>query len=237
MKKTHKLTSALFGLAVIAATVALPATSASATSPLEAKIYASQIFDVQRNPAYPTCSDSSTFNSITVGGMAYPFAEVNQVGLPTNTYLKVMASGNANNPASLRLYNASDEELRYDDTSSQWVTSSDAAFSGASMWAPLGQVYGIYSDGFFFESSTGTGSFISLVTQYNIGDSTTYTPDATMNTCENGVAFGKTSFLPAAPGVTTERLPLTGGSNELYLIVAGALIATGGSLLLLRKNR
>jgi hypothetical protein len=101
------------------------------------------------------------------------------------------------------LYNSSDQELRYNG--SAWVTSADASYATADEWNTGGEVYGLYDDGYFFNSYPGgNGTFVSLSAP--AADPTTYTPVAAYNDCLDDdaaggfAAKGKSSVIESSGG-------------------------------------
>jgi hypothetical protein len=169
--------------------VAVAPAQGTGTSVLDAKLHAGQVFDVQRYPnIYPFCSIAdSSFVEFSVSGFADPITNARRSQPLGDNYLKLAASGNASYPWRLAYFdNATDQELKY--TGSAWVGPSDGAYASATAWSDQGNVYGLYSDGFFFVSYPGgIGSFVSLVTQYSNGASTSYTPTSEYNDCIDGV--------------------------------------------------
>ena len=172
----RKISLLLASLAVAAGLSLVAVAPAHATpNVLGAELRAGQAIDVQRvGDIYPLCTNATTFNSFTVASFANPYSDNGSFALGTN-YLKLNPSGNPSYPWKLRLYNSSNQELRYNG--SAWVTSADASYATADEWNTAGQVYGLYNDGYFFNSYPGgNGTFVSLSAP--AADPTTYTPVA-----------------------------------------------------------
>ncbi len=174
----------------------------AAPNVLGAKLYAGQAIDVQRSPAFPECTNATTFSSFTVSSFQDPYSDNGSFALGTN-YLKLNPSGDALHPWKLTLYNSSDQELRYNG--SAWVTSADPSYATADEWNTGGEVYGLYDDGYFFNSyPRGNGTFVSIAAP--AVDSTTYTPVALYNDCLDDDAAGgfaakaKTSVIESSGG-------------------------------------
>jgi uncharacterized membrane protein YgcG len=199
----RKVALLLAALAVGAGTTLVAAAPANATpNVLGAKLYAGQAIDVQRSPAFPVCTNATTFSPITLSFFQQPYSDNGSFALGTN-YLKLNPSGDALHPWKLTLYNSSDQELRY--TGSAWVTSADPGFATADEWNTGGEVYGLYEDGYFFNSyPAGNGTFVSLSAP--AADPTTYTPLAAYNDCLADDAAGgfaakaKTSVIESSGG-------------------------------------
>lgn len=184
--------SLLFASLAVAAGLSLVAVApaqATGTAVLDSKLYAGQVFDVQRSPnIYPYCSIAdSSFVQFSVSSFTDPITDSRMSQPLGDNYLKLAASGNSSYPWRLAYFdNATNQELKW--TGSAWVGPSDAAYASATAWSDQGNVYGLYADGFFFVSSPGgIGSFVSLVTQYSNGASTSYTPTSEYNDCIDGV--------------------------------------------------
>jgi hypothetical protein len=183
----RKIALIMASLALTAGLSLVAAAPAQATpNVLGAKLYAGQAIDVQRNPAFPECTNATTFSPITLSYFQEPYSDNGSFALGTN-YLKLNPSGDALHPWKLTLYNSSDQELRYNG--SAWVTSADASYATADEWNTGGEVYGLYEDGYFFNSYPGgNGTFVSLSAP--AADPTTYTPVAAYNDCLNDDAAG-----------------------------------------------
>ncbi len=197
----RKISLLLASLAVAAglSLVAVAPAQATGNPVLDAKLYAGQAFDVQRGPAWPSCTDQGPFDLFSVSGMTDPYSSpTSSTSLGLN-YLKLMPSGDPAHPWRLALFNPSDQELRYFEGS--WVDSTDPNYGSAAKWNEGGDVYGLYESGYFFESSDrGNGTYVSLVTPYSNGGSTSYTPTSTYNDCVDHpdygwVAMGKNSAI------------------------------------------
>jgi len=197
--------SLLVASVALAAGVSLVAVAPAHATPnvLGAELHAWQAIDVQRTgDIYPLCTNATTFNSFTVAYFNDPYSDNGPFELGTN-YLKLNASGDADHPWKLTLYNSADEELRYNGTA--WVTSADGSYATADEWNTGGQVYGLYEDGYFFNSyPEGNGTFVSISAPAT--DPTTYTPVAEYNDCLTDATVGglaalaKSSVIEASGG-------------------------------------
>ena len=156
---------------------------------LDAKLYAGQAFDVQRNPAWPTCTDQGPFDPFGVSGMQDPYSSPSNSTALGDNYLKLLPSGDVAHPWRLGLFNTSDQELHY--VSGSWVDSSNGSYASGQTWNTGGDVYGLYADGYFFDSyPQGNGTFVSLVTPFSNGGGTSYTPTIEFNDCVNDPSLG-----------------------------------------------
>lgn len=109
----RKIALLLASLAVGAGmTLVAVAPAQAAPNVLGAKLYAGQAIDVQRSPAFPECTNATTFSPITLSYFQEPYSDNGSFALGTN-YLKLNPSGDALHPWKLTLYNSSDQELRY----------------------------------------------------------------------------------------------------------------------------
>ena len=229
--------SLLLASLVVAAGISTAAISPAQATPnvLGAELHAGQAIDVQRlGDIYPLCTNATTFNSFTVAYFADPYSDNGSFALGTN-YLKLNPSGDSDHPWKLTLYNVSNQELRYNGT--DWVTSADPSYSTADEWNTGGQVYGLYEDGYFFNSYPyGNGTFVSLSAP--AADPTTYTPVAEYNDCLTDstvgglAALAKSSVIEASGGGG-------GGSSALDLALdlqvgaefeGASTVITGGNL-------
>ena len=228
----RKISILLASLAVAAglSLVGVAPVQASGNPVLDAKLFAGQAFDVQRNPAWPSCTDQGPFDLFSVSGMTNPYSSpTGSTDLGVN-YLKLMPSGDPAHPWRLALYNPSDQELRYFGGS--WVDPTDPNYSSAAKWNEGGDVYGLYESGYFFESSDrGNGTYVSLVTPYSNGGSTSYTPTSTYIDCVDHpdygwVAMGKNSAIDpvnyGGGGSTPTPTPTPNPSTTLDL--AGSFV-------------
>jgi len=227
------------GLVAGASAQVLPA---FATSPVTAKIYAGQAYDVSRVPAYPTCTSSTAADPFTVTVTGLPFSYWSLAGqdrarreIPVGYYVKAALSGDATNPIKLVMYNQADQEVHWDNVNSAWVDSTDPNFANFYNYQQKGKVYALYADGYFFVNERGNGTFISLVDQHVNGDVITYTPDMSLNKCTGNQPIAKLSAF-GAPAESTPGLANTGTDTAFQLWAAFGLLALGGGLLVSKRR-
>jgi hypothetical protein len=114
------------------------------------------------------------------------------VSLPAGGYLQVQHTWDTANPWSLNMYNAQDQELRWNGGA--WITQPAGGWTSESPFAPAGQLYGADDNGVIFASSQNHFTYLafdptnSLNSQFVSGASSptyTYTPVASYNSCTN----------------------------------------------------
>jgi len=213
------LASLVIAAIALGAMLLQPAGAASVTGITLAKFGSAQVFDVQRSPAYPTCTDATTFSPFTVSSPATPLSDSSsaQVDLGTN-YLMIQASGDATAPWAIAMFNSSGDELRW--SGSAWITATQAggAFTTQTKFAEKGQIYGAGPEGFLHEATaSGYGTFFSPNTA--LTSSATYTPIASYNDCISGQAIG--AYLQNLPvndapiGASTTTTTINPGSATM----------------------
>jgi len=189
MIRKISLLGAAVAIAAGISIVAVAPAQATGNPVLDAKLYSGQAFDVQRSPAWPSCTDQGPFNSFSVSGFQNPYSSPSNSTALGDNYLKLLPSGDANHPWRLGLFNTNDQELHY--VTGSWVDPSNGSYASGQTWNTGGDVYGLYEDGYFFDSyPQGNGTFISLVTPYSNGGATSYTPTITYNDCVNDTYYG-----------------------------------------------
>lgn len=196
--------------------------AASVTGVTNAKFGANQAFAVQRNPAWPTCSDTTTpptFDSFTVSPNAppydAPYSDTTGGPVPLGTnYLMIRDSGNTDYPWAIAMYNASGDELRWNGA---WVTAAQVGgtFTTEKIFTEKGQIYGADSQGFLHDSLNGYGTFFSPNSV--LDTSRTYTPTSSYNVCIDKYGSGLRAIganLGTLPVSDTPITPTTSTSSS-----------------------
>lgn len=130
-----------------------------------------QVFDVQRSPAFPTAG-----SPFTLSAFDQPYDDnTGQYNMGTG-YIQFFYTGDSSNLVGIR---------RYDSGGTLLGTVS-----------ALGSIYGLSDEGFLYVAhGTGYGTFVSNVTGFSLGDSTTFTAGTALATLSQLQAYAATSQL------------------------------------------
>ena len=155
----------LFGAAVISV-INIASYSTAHAELADGKFGSAQVFDVQRNPAFPTAGTPITFSNFN-----NPFADPGgQFSMAPGQYLK--------------FFKVSDSPCRYG------ANLHNADNTVASLYAASGIIWGLTSGGFLFTSLPGDfGTFIANGAGFSLGDSVTLTPSTGEDTCVATAAY------------------------------------------------
>ncbi len=170
----------------------------------DGKFGSAQVFDVQRNPTFPTAG-----NPITFSDFANPFADPGgQFSMVPGQYLK--------------FFKVSDSPCRYGAN----LYNADNTVAGP--YAASGIIWGLTSGGFLFTSLPGDfGTFIANGAGFSLGDSITLTPSTGEDSCAATAAYlpSTTPVSTAGPINPTPATPIPTLSEwamiTLTMLVAG----------------
>jgi len=165
-----------------------------------------QVFDVQRSPAWPTCSKtgSTTYSTVTYSTFKEPYSSASNSRFTLETYyLKFYKRGTVTTPWGVKLYNTTNQELYWDGAS--WTTVNGP---GSEAFDQQGQLYGASHTGLLLVSDS-YGTYFSPAQSFDFSSPPfTYTPVATFNTCEVTSKLSST-LVAVATNLTTWTVTLT----------------------------
>jgi hypothetical protein len=186
----------LFALSVL-----MLSTSASAEL-ANGRFGKAQIFDVQRNPAFPVVNQT-----FTLSNFANPFDD--------NTGQYSMVAGQY-----YQFTRVSQTPCRYS------ASLLDANGTLVRVISPSGEIYGLDPRGFLFVSQAGFGTFVANNFGFNIGDQISYTSTIGLATCNETAAYvpSTTPVSVAGPISQVNQIPVF---STLGLLALGALLAGG----------
>lgn len=189
---------------------------APAYAQLETGRYGSaQVFDAQRNPAFPTAG-----SPITLSDFARPFADVapsDQYDILPGQYIRFFRANPGQGDGDLCDYG---------------INLHNADGSVNRVIATGGAVYGLDAVGFLHTSTPGDyGTFVTNSTGYDYGDQLTYTPLSGQATCGEADAYVANStpiYIGGGPAPTPiPTLSFWGLLLTAALVSAGMLFGSG----------
>ena len=203
-----------------------PASAAPAIGILEGQYSIDQVFPVQRTPAYPPCTDDTSYGSwtVTVNNAAlstsYPYSTATNGPVNIGSdYLAIVESGNVSAPWGIARFTPDGAEVRY--TGSTWVTEPPGGWTTELAFTAAGQLYGVGTEGFMHASvPSDYGNFFSNLGVLVAGQAVTYSSLAEYNECVSSRAVADASALntyavPSAPISRTELTLLAPTEGEL----------------------
>lgn len=218
-----RATVVFLAAALVVGSGATTAAAAGGTGILNGKYSIDQVFPVQRTPAYPPCTDDTSYGSWTVAvnsaslSLSFPFSEATDG--PVNIgadYLAIVESGDSGAPWGIARFSPSGEEKRL--SAGTWVTEPLGGWTTEAPFTTSGQLYGVGTEGFMHASEPNDyGNFFSNLGVLLAGQEVTYSSLAQYNQCVGSRAVADFASLATypVPGTPISRTELTSLSSSL----------------------
>ena len=201
MSKIHTLSV----LCILSALITFSALSRAELA--DGRFGSAQVFDVQRNPAFPAANQP-----FTVSSFSQPFSDISgaQYTITAGQYIRFFKVSDAPCRYGINLFNSNNTLNR--------------------VIAASGVVYGLGAEGFLHTSlPSDFGTFVSNGTGYALGSSLTYLPAVGQATCAQTAAYNPSTTPTDTPGPIAPAAPATVASiptlSEWGIVLTGGLVA------------
>jgi hypothetical protein len=210
--KKNRFQQLSFGVTALLLLLSAPGANAELAN---GRYGSAQVFDVQRNPAYPDANQPFEVSSFQA---PYSADTGTQYTLGAGQYVQFFKVSDTPCRYGINLYNA-------DGTLDRLISAS-------------GTIWGLGSEGFLHDSDPGGyGTFVSNSAGYNYGDSLTFTTPIGEATCLETAAYQASTTPTASPGpLPPAQIASVPTLSEWAMIFTASLMALSTFLVMRRRG-